>query len=78
MNNFESLPPNESRKLSEKMNDHLIACSCCRRYVDKCEARSIFDFNIKICKRCALNEKALPNFNWLEDIKWKLMNKLNR
>lgn len=67
MNNFKPLSPSEAQKLSEETNDHLTVCPCCRRYVDKCGARSIFDFNVKICKRCALTEKALPNFNWLED-----------
>ena len=67
MSDFNTLFPNEARELSEKINDHLTVCPCCRRYVDKCEARSIFDFNTKICRRCALNEKALPNFNWMID-----------
>jgi len=67
MNDFIPLSPDEAHILSEQNNDHLTACPCCRRYVDKCEARSIFDFDTKICKRCALNEKALPNFNWMID-----------
>jgi hypothetical protein len=33
------------------------------------EARSIFNFNIKICKDCALNEKVMPDFDWTKDLK---------
>ena len=65
----DSLTPAEGRLLSKKNGDYLTPCPCCRRWVMTCEARSIFNFNIKICKDCALNEKALPNFDWTQDLK---------
>lgn len=56
----------EGQKLSKETGDHLTVCPCCRRYVDKILARSIFDINVKICKRCAHNEKLMPDDNWVK------------
>lgn len=50
------------------MLEGLKLCPCCGRSVNIVEARSIFDFSIKICKRCALNEKVNPKFNWIEEV----------
>jgi len=55
----------EYRKLKQKNDWPFDLCPCCRRHVDKCHARSIFDFNVKICKRCALHEKMNSKFNWI-------------
>ncbi len=41
-------------------------CPCCKRPVDRVEARSIFDFKVKICKRCAFAEKSNIGFNWIK------------
>ena len=55
----------EANNLSRKNNDCLVVCPCCLRWVNKTNARSIFDFSVKICKRCALAEKQNINFNWI-------------
>lgn len=55
----------EANNVSRKNNDCLVVCPCCSRWVTKTNARSIFDFNVKICKRCALAEKLNSNFNWI-------------
>jgi len=69
MDDFERMTPKEAKLLALKNKDYLMPCPCCRRWVVTCEARSIFNFNIKICPQCALNEKALPNFDWTQDLK---------
>ena len=43
-------------------NNPLTSCPCCKRLVNRVEARSIFNFKIKICKTCASHEKDNPEF----------------
>ena len=69
MEDFERMTPKEAKLLAMKNKDYLTPCPCCRRWVILCEARSIFNFNIKICKDCALNEKVMPDFDWTQDLK---------
>lgn len=66
---FEPLTPAKGQLLAKKNNDYFTPCPCCRRWVISCEARSIFNFNIKICKDCAYNEKVMPKFDWTKDLK---------
>ena len=69
MNNFSSII--NEKKYQERINpnDCLKICPSCSRWVDKTDAHSIFDFKIKICKRCALHEKTMPKFNWINELK---------
>lgn len=63
MNNL--ISAREANNISHKNNDCLVVCPCCSRWVNKVDAHSIFDFNVRICKRCALHEKLNANFNWV-------------
>ena len=62
---IEYLSAREANNIACKYHDCLVVCPCCSRWVDKTDARSIFDFSVKICKRCALAEKQNADFNWI-------------
>ena len=66
---MESILIQEAQQINIKNQDYLVPCPRCRRYVDEVSARSIFDFNVKICKRCGYDEKVTSNFNWVKEIK---------
>lgn len=55
----------KAREICRRNGDQLTSCPCCSRFVISVEARSIFDFSVKICKRCALAEKSNSDFNWI-------------
>jgi hypothetical protein len=57
----------EQKRIQDKNDYPLTICPSCRRQVNKTEARSIFDFDIKICNKCALNEKTMPKLNWIDE-----------
>ncbi len=63
--NTERITARKARAICERNGDPMVPCPCCGRFVIKTEARSIFDFSVKICKRCALTEKDNPKFNWI-------------
>ena len=70
--NNEGLQINIAQRLSKETEDALIPCACCHRWVDNVNARSIFDKDVRICRRCALAEKQMPNYNWIAEEKIEL------
>ena len=61
----DAISAREANNIVRNTNDCLVVCPCCSRWVNKTGARSIFDFSVKICKRCALTEKNNSDFNWI-------------
>ena len=69
MNKKGIISAKEANEVARKTQDHLVCCPCCSRWVNKIDARSIFDFKVKICKRCAEAEKGNSYFNWILETK---------